>query len=208
MRNGSRSYIMIEFGNNIFHYLIFHALFVNVGQRLKRLELYFSLGESEFCLFFFSFGSFSSVHYLALLWKLVSLIFLSLVYTLRPLSLSALQSGSFINASLILAAKRLAQPGIPRELQPFQALPLSFIPYSRSLFGIQQVSSSNVAHFLPDTHKHIYQAQFASPAPSVFFANGAHAFSSSCCFSQPQSKNTSSLSSLHYYNRLFRFPLV
>lgn len=99
--------------------------------------------------------------------------FLSYMRTLRPSSLPAFQSGSFINASLILAAKRLARSGIPKRTynQPFRALPLSFIPYPRRLlFGIQQVSSSNVAHFLSQNiHTHISQTRF--PDFSAFFVN-------------------------------------
>lgn len=59
---------------------------------------------------------------------------LSLVYTdpSQPLSLPVFQSGSFINASLILAAKRLVQPSIPREYTILSSFPpqmlLTFYP--------------------------------------------------------------------------------
>ena len=49
------------------------------------------------------------------------------------------RSGSFINASLILAVKRLVRPSIPREYTTLPNIPIfsSFISYlRRSLFGI------------------------------------------------------------------------
>jgi len=73
------------------------------------------------------------------------------------------QSGSFINASLILAAKRPVRPSIPSSL----TLVARFSVSSR------QVSSSNIAHFLPNIHTrahiHISQTRFADS--SAFFAN-------------------------------------
>jgi len=142
---------MVEFWNNIFHCLIFHVPFVIVGQRLKRQELYFWLGKN-ISVILFPFGSFSSVHHLVLLWKLVSLIFLFLVHvdpSVEPYP--RFSQAHSLMPLLFWQRNDWRGQAYHRELQPF---PPSFIPYSYSLFGIQQVSSSNVAHFLPDAHTH------------------------------------------------------
>lgn len=57
----------------------------------------------------------------------------------------------------LLFWQRNDRPSIPREYTTLSSFPIfsPFVSYScRSLFGIQQVSSSNVAHFLPNTRTH------------------------------------------------------
>lgn len=69
--------------------------------------------------------------------------------------------------------------GVARHTERAATLPSTLtLIHPLFLLGIRRVSSSNVAHFLPDTHKHIHQAELASPTPSAFFANAAHASSS------------------------------
>lgn len=96
--------------------------------------------------------------------------FLSYIRALRASSLLVFQSGSFINASLILATKRLTQSGIPKRTTtlPSSTTLIHSLPSSLSLFGIQQVSFSNVAHFLS---QNIHINQTRSTHSFVFFVN-------------------------------------
>lgn len=126
---------------------------------IKETEVHFSLGKSISAIFF---GSFPSDH-LAFLWKLVSLILcfpFSHIY--EPFDLRPYPCFSRAHSLMpLLFWQRNDWRGQAyfSELQPFRALPLSFTPYPRrSLFGIQQVSSSNVAHFLSQNiHTHTHQ---------------------------------------------------
>lgn len=138
--------------------------FVIIWQRLKSRQVRIFRFRRAFWLFFSA--AFTSVH-LAFLWKLVfpylTFSFLSCTRTLRPLSSPAFQSGSFINASLILAGKRLVRPSIPRgytTLSSFPSFQVPFVSYPHRFSVSSRLPPQMLLTFYPThtrTCTHIHQ---------------------------------------------------
>lgn len=103
----------------------------------------------------------------------VSLLSLVFSRTLRPLSLPVFQSGSFINASLILAAKRLVRPSIPREYTTLSSFPsfqsLRLLPSSLAFrypagSPPQMLLTFSFIFYFTQTHTHTHTpARLVSP---------------------------------------------
>lgn len=128
---------------------------------------YCTLGKSVWAIFFGSFLFRQTSTYVSVSLKTrfpyLMLAFLSYIRALRPYS--CFSQAHSLMPLLFWQRNYWRGQAYPNKLQPFRALPLSFIPYPRrSLFGIL-VSSSNVAHFLSQNiHTHTYtSARLASP---------------------------------------------